>query len=95
MKTLAIVAAACTMIVGGATAAPFAMTKPANQALVQQTHWRGLGWGRGPRVGIVVGVPVVGLGYGYGGCRGVRHVCADRWGWGGPGFGRCMWRHGC
>jgi hypothetical protein len=95
MKTLAIVAAACTMIAGGATAAPFAMTEPANQALVQQTHWRGHGWGWGPRVGIVVGVPAVGLGYGYGGCRGVRHVCADRWSWGGPGFGRCMWRHGC
>ena len=46
MKTLAIVpAAACTMIAGGATAAPFAMTEPANQALVQQTHWRGHGWG--------------------------------------------------
>lgn len=94
MKTLAIVAA-CTMIAGGATAAPFGMTEPANQPLVKQTHWRGHGWGWGPRVGVVVGVPVVGLGYGYGGCRGVRHVCADRWGWGGPGFGSCMWRHGC
>ena len=45
MKTLAIVAAACTTIAGGATAANFAMTEPANQALVQQTHWRGHGWG--------------------------------------------------
>ena len=95
MKTIAIVAAACSMIAGGATEAPCGMAEPANQQLVQQTHWRGHGWGWGPRVGIVVGVPVVGLGYGYGGCRGVRHVCADRWGWGGPGFGRCMWRHGC
>lgn len=24
-----------------------------------------------------------------------RHICADRWGWGGPRFRRCMWRHGC
>jgi len=24
-----------------------------------------------------------------------RNICADRWGWGGPRFRRCMWRHGC
>ena len=24
-----------------------------------------------------------------------RRICADRWGWGGPRFRRCMWRHGC
>jgi hypothetical protein len=94
MKKLAIVAAAC-MIAGSATAAPFGMTEPASQPLAQQTHWHGHGWGWGPRFGIVVGVPLVGVGYGYGGCRGVRHMCADRWGWGGPGFSRCMWRHGC
>lgn len=28
-------------------------------------------------------------------CRAWRHECADRWGWGGPGFRRCLWRHGC
>jgi hypothetical protein len=90
MKTLAIVAAtACTLLAGTASAAPSIAFEPANQSLVQQTHWHG-GWGGwgGPRVGIYIGP-------GYGGCRSVRHMCADRWGWGGPGFGRCMWRHGC
>ena len=24
-----------------------------------------------------------------------RHACADRWGWGGPRFRRCLWHHGC
>lgn len=24
-----------------------------------------------------------------------RNICASRWGWGGPRFRRCMWRHGC
>ena len=33
--------------------------------------------------------------YGGGGCYRWRHICADRWGWGGPGFRRCLWRHGC
>jgi hypothetical protein len=102
MKTLAIVAAAaaCTLLVGTANAAPLATTAPANQSLVQQAHhWHG-GWGGwgGPRVGIYIGPGYgygAGYGYGYGGCGGVRHMCANRWGWGGPGFGRCLWRHGC
>lgn len=28
-------------------------------------------------------------------CYRWRHICADRWGWGGFGFRRCLWRHGC
>ena len=32
---------------------------------------------------------------GYGRCRSWRHECASRWGWGGHGFHRCLWRHGC
>jgi hypothetical protein len=94
MKTRGLVAAtACALLAGAANAAPFATAAPANESLVQKTHhWHG-GWG-GPRVGIYIG-PGYGVGYGYGGCRGVRHMCADRWGWGGPGFGRCLWRHGC
>jgi hypothetical protein len=28
-------------------------------------------------------------------CRVWRHRCADRWGWGGWEFRRCLWRHGC
>ena len=98
MKTLAIVvAAACAMTAGSATAAPFGIAEPASQTLVQQTHWRGHGWGwGGPRVGIYIGPGYgYGVGYGYGGCGGVRNMCAHRWGWGGPGFGRCLWRHGC
>ena len=33
--------------------------------------------------------------WGWGRCRGWRRECAARWGWGGPGFRRCLWRHGC
>jgi hypothetical protein len=83
----------CSVILtGAATAAPAITFAPANQSLVEQTHWHH-GWG-GPRIGIYVG-PGIGVGYGYGSCRGVRYMCAERWGWGGPGFGRCLWRHGC
>lgn len=33
---------------------------------------------------------------GYGGrCRGWRHECADRWGWGSWRFQRCLARRGC
>ena len=41
MKTLAIVAAACTMIAGGATAAPFAMTEPGLAADAGRSEGRG------------------------------------------------------
>lgn len=34
-------------------------------------------------------------GGGYGRCRAWRHECASRWGWGGGGYNRCLWRHGC
>src|SRR5262245_23351806 len=32
---------------------------------------------------------------GYGHCRAWRHECPGRWGWGGWGFRRGLWRHGC
>ncbi len=28
-------------------------------------------------------------------CRYWRRECAERWGWGGWRFRRCLWRHGC
>src|SRR5262245_42965850 len=36
-------------------------------------------------------------GYSYLGnsCGYWRRECAVRWGWGGHGFSRCLWRHGC
>ena len=45
-------------------------------------HWRG-------------GIWIYDDGYGGGGCYRARHACADRWGWGGPRFRRCLWHHGC
>jgi hypothetical protein len=34
--------------------------------------------------------------YDHGGyCGRERHECAERWGWGGWGFRRCVERHGC
>lgn len=34
-------------------------------------------------------------GWGFGQCRAWRRECAARWGWGGPRYNRCLWRHGC
>ena len=101
MKRLAMAAAAALSVLAAtsASAAPFVAQGPATQTLVEKAyyhHWHHGWWGPrvyfGPAIGVGYGY---GYGYGYGGCGAVRHMCADRWGWGGPGFGRCMWRHGC
>lgn len=92
---IASIALCSVMLAGAATAGPIAPVGLASQSLVQQAHHWHHGW-HGPGVGIYIGPGYgYGYGYGYGGCRGVRHLCADRWGWGGPGFRRCVWRHGC
>jgi hypothetical protein len=84
---------------GPATAGPIGMQASAgqSQSLVQQTQYYHRGWRRGWRRGGIYIAPGVGYGYGrrYGGCGRARRICAVRWGWGGPGFRRCMWRHGC
>jgi len=98
---LAFVGLGSLLIASTAIASPGVPSVTAGHSLVQKTyyrHWHGgwhRGWRRGwygPRYGFYGG-PVVG--YGVGGCYRWRHVCANRWGWGGPGFGRCLWRHGC
>lgn len=91
----AIAALGSVMLSDGATAAPtIGDATPVAQSMVQKAYyyhrWH-RGW-YGPGVRFYGGP---GWGYGYGGCRGARDLCADRWGWGGPGFRRCMWRHGC
>ena len=85
-----------SLALGSALIATSAWAHPApaplsSQSIVQDVGHRG--WG-GPRWGYGYG-PGFGYGYGYRGCGRARHICADRWGWGGPGFRRCMWRHGC
>lgn len=100
MKTLAIIAAfACASVAGAANAGPGVPAAPAGQSLVEKAH--GHGWR--PHVGVYIGVPGY-YPYGYypygyygyyGGCRAVRHMCADRWGWGSPRYDRCLWRNGC
>jgi hypothetical protein len=93
-KTIfAIATLASVALSGAASAAPVVSdAAPTTQSIVQKAyyyhrwhrHWYGPGYGAyygGPRWG--------------GGCYGARHLCADRWGWGGPGFRRCLWRHGC
>ncbi|MBY0558902.1 hypothetical protein [Hyphomicrobium sp.] len=88
------IAVSSTLIATSALAEPaFTTRAPGAQSMVQKAdYYRWHRWHRGPRF---YGAPGWGYGYGYGGCYGVRHLCADRWGWGGPGFRRCMWRHGC
>jgi hypothetical protein len=106
MNKIAIAAAAlCSILLTGAistgtamAAGPFGVHASADQSsLVQKTYvrrWHRGGWGyrRGWRRGGVWIAP--GVVYG-GGCVRARRVCAARWGWGGPGFRRCMWRHAC
>ncbi|AGK59310.1 cellulase [Hyphomicrobium denitrificans 1NES1] len=48
-------------------------------------HWRGGIWIYDDYDG----------GYGGGYCYRARRICADRWGWGGPGFRRCLRHRGC
>lgn len=44
-----------------------------------------------PSVGIIIGDARGRGGY----CQNWRDECADRWGWGGRRFHRCLDRHGC
>lgn len=87
------IAISSTLIATSAMAEPaFPSRAPAAQSMIQKAdyyRWHRR-WYGGPRF-----YAGPGWGYGYGGCYGARHLCADRWGWGGPGFRRCMWRHGC
>lgn len=84
-----------------ALAAPIVSVPTGSLALpsnVQQVHgWhRNCAWGPAryhrhvPGIG---NVPCYGEGGGY--CRKWRHICADRWGWGGWEFRRCLRNHGC
>jgi hypothetical protein len=91
----ALAALGSVMLADVATAAPIiGDAAPTAQSMVEKAYyyhrWH-RGW-YGRRVGFYGGP---GWGYGGGGCYGARHLCADRWGWGGPGFRRCLWRHGC
>jgi hypothetical protein len=103
MKSIAfaVLALGAVAMVAPAMATPAVPKSAANQSLVQKTyyrHWHG-GWHRGWHRGWYApgwgfyGGPVVG--YGAGRCYRWRRICANRWGWGGPGFGRCLYRHGC
>ncbi|WP_024275190.1 hypothetical protein [Hyphomicrobium sp. 802] len=80
-----------------AVAAPALPPPPAHQPIVQKAYYHGWhhGWRRwyGPPR-LYYGGPVFAV-YGGGYCYRWRDICAGRWGWGGPGFGRCLWRHGC
>lgn len=93
---VAIAALGSIVLVDAASAMPIvANATPAAQSMVQKTYYYRR-WHRrwyGPRYGFYYGGPR--WGYGYGGCYGARHLCASRWGWGGPAFRRCLWRHGC
>jgi hypothetical protein len=93
---VAFAALACVAFSEVATAAPVVSdSAPAAQTMVQKAYYYRR-WNHrwyGPRYGYYYGG--AGYGYGYGGCRRARHICADRWGWGGPAFRRCLWRHGC
>lgn len=78
-----------------ASAAPLAPLAVDSQSMIQQVaDWDGnrwdrrRRWDRGDRWGR-------GDGWRHNRCHSWRRECADRWGWGGPRFRRCLWRHGC
>ena len=67
-----------------AAAAPVVPEISPSQSQVELAgYWRDRGWGHHRWRG----------GWGY--CRGWRHECANRWGWGTWRFRRCLARHGC
>ncbi len=89
----AIAALGSVMLADVASAAPVVTdTVPSAQTMVEKTYYRR--W-YGPRYRFYYGPGYYGRRYGYGGCYRWRNICADRWGWGGPGYRRCLWRHGC
>ena len=96
MKTLAIVAVACTVMAGNATAQQ--MQGHGGGGWGQGGGGHG-GWGQG--TGVFVDIPWQSLMAGanthpgYDRCREVRHSCFDRWGVDEPGYGRCMDSRGC
>ncbi len=93
MKALAIMAVACTMFAGAATADQ-----------MDNGHGGHDGWGSNG--GIVVDMPPSMFnGANNSGmpppdpnemrCRDARHICFDQWGVDEPGYGRCMTERGC
>lgn len=96
----AIAALGSVMLVDVASAAPIVPDPtPAAQTMVQKAYYYRRGYRRwyGPRYRYYRGPRYYGYGagYRYGGCYRWRRICASRWGWGGPGFRRCLWRHAC
>ncbi len=97
----AIAALGSVMLVDVASAAPIVSdTTPAAHTIVEKVYYRRWrrGW-YGPRYRRYYRGPrYYGYGYRYGyrgGCYRWRRICAGRWGWGGPRFRRCLWRHAC
>jgi len=92
VKTLAIVAAACTMIAGNAIA---------EEMSGGQGHGGGGHGGWDQNQGVFVDLPwqtfmnEANRHQGYDRCREVRHSCFDQWGVSEPGYGRCMDSRGC
>ncbi|MGQ0455465.1 MAG: glycosyl hydrolase family 5 [Hyphomicrobium sp.] len=75
----AVLAVGISASASSATAAPFIPEVSGHQSIVEQTRH----WRRHHWDG------------GWRRCGFWRRECADRWGWGGRGYRRCLWRHGC
>lgn len=102
MKKIAIVAAAVGLLAADmASAGPFVPGELAHRTLAEKTHWIRKGWGgySGPPYSIQYS-RAYSYAYnssyyesGYAGCRGVQHMCAARWGWGGRAYRQCLSNH--
>lgn len=86
---------------GAAAAGPFVPGGIHLRAAAEPVHWvrKGPGGYGGPPYGIEYSRSysyAFTSGYyrsGYAGCRGVQHMCASQWGWGGSNYRRCLWSH--
>lgn len=93
MKGLALIAVACSIVATSATAGQ----RHGHNG--HSKHWRGHGWGSGVNVDVDIPMTEADAGYRnaprYSHCREVRHICFGRWGVDEPGYGNCIWDHGC
>jgi hypothetical protein len=93
MKELALIVVACSIIATGATAGQ--QLEHNNHS--NHRHWNG--WGSGLNIYADIPMTEAAAGYRqapvYSHCREVRHFCFGRWGVDEPGYGNCIWNHGC
>ena len=95
MKALTFIAVACSVIATSAIAGQ----GHGHGHNGYPDHGYGNGWGSGINVYPEIPMSEAAARYRqapqYSHCREARHICFDRWGVREPGYGNCIWDHGC